>query len=101
MDLKDVNRFSGRLLLEYHVCSVRQKIEKRTERKGKKEKLQPGNKYRWENEGQKLLQGSKEWRVDEERRMQNQGQEQKGRGEGTLMEGKEERQEVGGMKVRR
>lgn len=41
---------------------------------GKKENAQPGNKYRWENKEQKLLEDCKERRVlgeHKEREMQN------------------------------
>jgi len=55
MDLKDVLCFSGRLWLECHFSSRRQKIEEGMGMKGKKKNPQPGNKYRWENKEQKLL----------------------------------------------
>lgn len=48
MDLKDVPSFSGRLWLEYHFSSRKQKTEERTRSERRKENSQPGNKYRWE-----------------------------------------------------
>lgn len=93
MDLKDVPCFSGRLWLEYHFNSRRQKIEERMESEGKKENSQPGNKDRWKIKDRNFWKICKERKVlgeDKERGMQNWGQEQKGRGKGRAMEGKEE-----------
>lgn len=73
MDLKDVPRFSGRLWLEYHFSSGRQKIDEKDGGEWKKENSQPGNKYKWENKEQKLLEDCKErtmLREDKKRGMQ-------------------------------
>lgn len=103
MDLKDVPHFSGRLWLEYHFNSSRQKIEERIESEGKKENSQPGNKGRWKIKNRNFWKTWKERRVlgeDKERECRIEDKNEKEEERGEWWRGRKKRK-TQGMKVRR